>query len=693
MRSNSITFRAVLALLLFGFVLAVGFVGESDPAAARGFGWGGGRSFGGMRGGGSHHEMTRRMNQSSSRTGHDTSNKRAVSRNSNSNKSGSYSGSKTTTTQSNGTTSTSNKFGTNAGSRTTTGNTSTSNTSTTNAGTSTTNTQGSGNYSTVNRFGSHTGSRTTRTPGTVNTSTSNTSTANTGSKTTTTTGNASTSNGSSTGNTSTANNGSRAGSTPRTNGNSTSNAPGTTTISSTGTGSGTVANAGSSTSDTPRGGGRIPGSQLPNVPPGPVGLGGGGAGSGAGAGGGTGGGGSGGAGGGANVASSGVPPRNERRYVPDEVIAEFSSTATPQSIDQLARRYNLTRLNSQSFPLIGTTIYRWHINGRRSVPDTIGTIEDQRVVARAQPNYLFTLQADATTAATKTRGRDSAQYALGKLHIERAHQVATGKDIPIALINSEIDVKHPDLNGAITKSFDPLGGDAKPHPHGTAMAGAIAAHGKLSGIALGPHLLAARAFDNTAGEAKGTSFAIYKSLQWAADNGARVINMSFAGPADPDLHRMLTAAYDKGIVLVAAAGNAGPNSAPLYPAADPDVIAVTATDSNDGLFKMANRGSYIAVAAPGVEILALAPGDSYQITTGTSVAAAHVSGIAAMLLEEKPSLTPNEVRSIIMSTAKPLGSAGQRSDFGAGLADAYQAVSAVTNGKPAGKQDAEQAKE
>ncbi len=393
------------------------------------------------------------------------------------------------------------------------------------------------------------------------------------------------------------------------------------------------------------------------------------------------------------MAGSGVPPRNERRYVPDEVITEFSSTATPQSIDQLARRYNLTRLESQSFPLIGTTIYRWHINGRSSVPDTIGVIEDQRVVARAQPNYLFTLQADATTASTKIRGGDSAQYALGKLQIERAHQVATGKDIPIALIDSEIDVKHLDLNGAITKSFDPLGGDAKPHLHGTAMAGAIAAHGKLSGIALGPHLLAARAFDNTAGEAKGTSFAIYKSLQWAADNGARVINMSFAGPADPDMHRMLAAAYEKGIVLVAAAGNAGPNSAPLYPAADPDVIAVTATDSNDGLFKMANRGSYIAVAAPGVEILALAPGDSYQITTGTSVAAAHVSGIAAMLLEEKPSLTPNEVRSIIMSTAKPLGSAGQGSDFGAGLVDAYQAVSAVTNGKPAGKEDAEQAKE
>ena len=395
----------------------------------------------------------------------------------------------------------------------------------------------------------------------------------------------------------------------------------------------------------------------------------------------------------ANVASSGVPPRGEQRFVPNEIVLGFSSRATQQQIDQVARRYGVTRLGSQSFPLIDLTLYRWRINGRRSVADTIGAIENERLVVSAQPNYLFTLQETAAVKASPNSSGDAAQYVLRKLQIEQAHRVATGKNISIAVIDSEIDAKHPDLAGAIAKAFDALGGDETPQSHGTAMAGAIAAHGKLSGIALGPQLLAARAFDNTTGGAKATSFAIYKSLQWAADNGARVINMSFAGPADPNLHRMLTAAYDKGIVLVAAAGNAGPKSAPLYPAADPDVIAVTATDSNDGLFSMANRGSYIAVAAPGVEILALAPGGSYQVTTGTSVAAAHVSGIAAMLLEEKPSLKPAEIRSIIMSTARPLGSAGQESDFGAGLVDAYQAVTTLMNGKPAGKEDAEQAKE
>jgi subtilisin family serine protease len=120
--------------------------------------------------------------------------------------------------------------------------------------------------------------------------------------------------------------------------------------------------------------------------------------------------------------------------------------------------------------------------------------------------------------------------------------------------------------------------------------------------------LAARAFDEDH-DSTAKSSAIYKSLQWAADNGARVVNMSFAGPADPTLHRLLAAAAEKGLVLIAAAGNAGPASPPLYPGADSNVIAVTATDSGDAIFAMANRGNYIAVAAPGVDILALAPGD------------------------------------------------------------------------------------
>jgi subtilisin family serine protease len=367
--------------------------------------------------------------------------------------------------------------------------------------------------------------------------------------------------------------------------------------------------------------------------------------------------------------------RGEGRFVPDEVLTEFRANASPQAIAQVARRFNLTQLESQRFNLIGSTFYRWRIRGRRSVPDLVNALGNQSIVVAVQPNYLFTLQEQTLPNAAVVHG-DPAQYVLSKLEVQEAHQIATGKNVLLAVIDSAIDAGHPDLGGSIVKNFDALGGKADPQLHGTEMAGAIAAHGKLLGIAPGVELLAARAFDNTPGKARGTSFDIFKSLQWAADNGARVVNMSFAGPADPALHRMLTAAYEKDIVLIAAAGNDGADAAPAYPAADPDVIAVTATDADDKPFKMANRGKYVAVAAPGVEILALAPDASYQMTTGTSVAAAHVSGIAALLLQRDPSLKPADVRAILTATAKPLGASGLGAAFGAGLVDALRAVMA-----------------
>jgi subtilisin family serine protease len=382
--------------------------------------------------------------------------------------------------------------------------------------------------------------------------------------------------------------------------------------------------------------------------------------------------------------------QSDQPFIADEVITAFAPDTTAQAIDQFARRYNLTQVETQNFPLIGVSLYRWRIGGGRSVPSIINALGSENIVASVQPNYIFTLQDQ--TAIAGMQG-DAAQYVLAELQIAQAHQLATGKDVLLAVIDSEIDAKHPDLVGTVVKSLNALGGAETVHLHGTEMAGAIAAHGKLLGIAPGVQILAAHAFDDTAGIAKGTSFAIYKSLQWAADNSARVINMSFAGPTDPTLRRLLAAAYDKGMVLIAAAGNAGPQSEPLYPAADPNVIAVTATDSADHIFKMANRGRYIAVAAPGVDILALAPDGGYQLSTGTSIAAAHVSGIAALLLERKPSLKPSDIRAILIATAKAPGPPTPDSDFGAGLVSAYRALAALDRGAPNGKDESTQAKQ
>lgn len=376
-----------------------------------------------------------------------------------------------------------------------------------------------------------------------------------------------------------------------------------------------------------------------------------------------------------NNAGGAVPPAAERRFVPDEVIVSFAANTPPQAVRRLARRYDLRLLEAQNFTLIGTTLSRWRIGGRRSVRSVLAVLQNQGIVRSAQPNYLFALEEDARRVAAAGNG-DPAQYVLAKLQVEQAQQIATGANVLVAVIDSQIDIKHPDLGGSVVKSFNALNGEDRPQLHGTEMAGAIASHGKLLGVAPRVRLLAARAFD---AHSNGTSFAIYRSLQWAADNGARIVNMSFAGPADPMLHRILAAVAAKDIVLVAAAGNAGPQAAPLYPAADPSVIAVTATDADDHLFKMGNWGAYIALAAPGVDILALAPGDAFQITTGTSVAAAHVSATAALLLQHDPSLKPADVRSILMSTAKPIAITGRHAGFDPGLVNAYKALTAPAN--------------
>ena len=103
-----------------------------------------------------------------------------------------------------------------------------------------------------------------------------------------------------------------------------------------------------------------------------------------------------------------------------------------------------------------------------------------------------------------------------------------------------------------------------------------------------------------------------------------------------------------------------PKSPPLYPAANANVIAVSATDASDKLFAASNRGGHIAVAAPGVDIFLPAPDGKYQMTSGTSFSAAYVSGLAALMLERNPALKPGEVRAILMRTARDLGSPGPR---------------------------------
>ena len=367
--------------------------------------------------------------------------------------------------------------------------------------------------------------------------------------------------------------------------------------------------------------------------------------------------------------TSGLPPAGERRFISNEVVIEVAGRPSQQEVEALARRHSLNRQESQTFELSGTTMFRWNIPDGRNVATVIRSLEADRTILSVQPNYRYILQ--------QSKNADGIQYAVDKLRLPRAHEIARGNRILIAVIDSGIDADHPELRGTVEDSFDPVGGDGAPHAHGTSIAGAIVARSKLTAVAPNARILAVRAFDPVSGSAEGTTFSILKGLEWAAGKGARVINMSFAGPKDPIMARVLAAANKRGIVLIAAAGNAGVKSPPLFPASDPNVIAVTATDLNDKLFQGSNRGHHVAVAAPGVNVLLPVPGGGYGMTTGTSFAAAHVSGIAALLLELEPELKPDAVRRVLLSTARDLGPAGRDKDFGAGLADAFEALRSI----------------
>jgi hypothetical protein len=362
------------------------------------------------------------------------------------------------------------------------------------------------------------------------------------------------------------------------------------------------------------------------------------------------------------------------RTIPNEIVAEIDGSLSDAQADELARRHGLSRLQSQNFPLVGATIGLFRVTDRRSAETARRDFATDASVHSAQPNFRYFVQ-DQKAALTEG---DPAQYANVKLRLPQAHTLAHGANVTVAVIDSGIDVKHPELVNSIGGSFDALGSKEGPHVHGTGVAGAIVAHARLMGGAPEARILAIRAFGVASGGAESTSYIILKALDYAAEHGAQIVNMSFAGPRDIVIERAIAATAARGIVLVAAAGNAGPKSPPLYPAANPNVIAVSATDAQDKLFAASNRGSHIAISAPGVDIFLPAPDDKYQMTSGTSFSSAYISSLAALVLERNPALKPEEVRTILTRTARDLGTPGRDDLFGAGEADAYAAVTAAT---------------
>jgi len=354
-------------------------------------------------------------------------------------------------------------------------------------------------------------------------------------------------------------------------------------------------------------------------------------------------------------------------YDPDTVLVQLEIGAGTELVEEIALAHNLEVAGQLS--LFGVQIVRYRLLAGQSVDGAIEALFFYPGVDAAQPNYIYGL--------TGTTSTTSIQYAPSKIRVDQAHEIAKGRDVLVAVIDSGIDAEHPELKASVAENFDAIEFDpANEKRHGTAMAAVIAANSQLLGIAPSVKLISARAFGmpKGGGKATATTFAILKSMQWSFERGARIFNLSFAGPPDPALMKGLDALAARDVVMVAAAGNAGPNTPPAYPGAHPGVIAVTATDKSDVLFAMANNGKYVALAAPGVDVMTATPGNRYELMSGTSVAAAHVTGVVALMMEKDPGLNPATVRQKLADSAIDLGPEGPDADYGAGLVDALGAL-------------------
>ena len=364
-----------------------------------------------------------------------------------------------------------------------------------------------------------------------------------------------------------------------------------------------------------------------------------------------------------------VPRIADGSFVEGEVLF---SAPSPEITDAILQRYRLTRLETAELALTGTTIVRARVAKGGDSRRTLRALRADKSLLSSELNHLYALQADDPGAAKGDLA--AVQYAPAKTRLDEAHAMADGRGVLVAVIDSGVDGRHPELSGPL----DPASLSATIGPHGTAIAGVIAAHQRLTGVAPEARIVAFDSFLGPQGaSARGSTLDILKSLDKAATAKARIVNLSFAGPQDSLLSSGLDAAARQGMILIAAAGNDGPKAAPAYPAAHPAVIAVTATGPDDAIYPAANRGGYVALAAPGIDILTAAPGDTYAQLSGTSLAAAQVSGVAALLLQHAPDLSPEQVRSILTRTARDLGKPGRDDVFGAGLVDAAAALSAV----------------
>jgi subtilisin family serine protease len=314
------------------------------------------------------------------------------------------------------------------------------------------------------------------------------------------------------------------------------------------------------------------------------------------------------------------------------------------AMQDLATEHGLTRIDHWPMLSLGVQCFVFEAPPQADVEGLVARLAADPRVESAQRMNRFELQSSVGDSAWNDPYR-GLQRSLDALEIAEAHRSSTGRGVRIAVIDTGVAVSHPDLAGQVAESKDFIGDADAGNRHGTAVAGIIASQAGnrlgIVGIAPGARLLALRACEQkqAAGAGQCTTFDLARAIDYAIGAEADVLNLSLGGPRDALLERLLARAMEGDVVVIAAKGE----GEAAFPAAMSGVIAVS-----DGM--RATPAS--ALVAPGVDVLSLAPPDGYDYFSGSSIAAAQVTGIVALLLERAPKLRAPEIRQLLARTAR-----------------------------------------
>lgn len=354
--------------------------------------------------------------------------------------------------------------------------------------------------------------------------------------------------------------------------------------------------------------------------------------------------------------------------------SDDASHGSPDSLRDLGQSEG-AEFDDRGFP-----VKRGEVVGIDLSPETLGKAEARgfRVIGREKLEMLdrevIRLSApqgmDARTALRELRAIDPAAvvdlvhyYGLNLTAGGKGHSVSakamprhSGQRLAVGVIDTGI-APHASLSGAQVTAWPAGNLPSAPLAHGTAVASLLAAEGQA-------RIYSANIFRGSAERPFTSAEVIADALEWMLHTDAQTINMSLAGPRNAILDRLIRDALTRGRTVVAAAGNGGPSAPPAYPAAVPGVVAVTAVDKDLRIYRYANRGTYITVAAQGVDVLAARAPGGYARFTGTSFATPHVTGwIARCRAAGNPA---RACETALRKAARDLGMPGRDDVFGAG---------------------------